>query len=404
MRKYRRLIVVGLLLGLVAFIGVTLFSDVSQLLEYARTFAWWIMLPVLGLRIVNWALRFVKWHFYLWLVGAQNVGLRDSASVYLFGMTLAASPGKAAEILKSFILKNLAGVPVATTLPVVFAERLSDGIAVLLLLAWVVASLTASQYWPLIGVGLALMLAGIVVLQVRPLCLWLLDLLARLPLLGRFARDFRLFYESSYRIVLLPSLFVAVGLGTAANALDGVGLYLILTALGQPATSATFFQALAATSLSVVTGSVSGSPGGIGASDLTITGILQHLTGPGVIPLGLSEAGFVTLLARFVQLWWGVLVGGVVALLFRKRLFSPGLDRTIAAGVMNGSKEGGAFAAYPAHLPFTKLMRFSPRNEARFVPDQAQKRLKRDGLGSCMTGEQHEQTRSGSDQSEQTAS
>ena len=390
MLKYRRLIVVGIILGLLTFIGITLFSDVSQLVKYAQGFPWWIMLPVLGLRIVNWALRFVKWHFYLWLVGAQNVSLGDSASVYLSGMTLAASPGKAAEILTSFILKNLAGVPVATTLPVVFAERLSDGIAVLLLLAWVVANLAASQYWPLVGVGLALMLAGIVVLQIRPLCLWLLDLLARLPFLGRFARDFRLFYESSYRIVLLPSLFVAVGLGTVANALDGLGLYLILTALGQPATSATFFQALAATSLSVVTGSVSGSPGGIGASDLTITGILQHLSGPGVVPLGVSEAGFVTLLARFVQLWWGVLVGGFVALLFRKRLFSPGLDRIIEAGAMNGSKENPAFAFSPPRLSLSKLMRFSRRNEVRFVPDQAQKRLKRDDLGSCMTGEQQE--------------
>jgi hypothetical protein len=253
-------------------------------------------------------------------------------------------------------------------------------------------------------VGLALILSGIVILQVRPLCLRLLDLLTRLPFLGRFARDFRLFYESSYRIVLLPSLVVAIGLGTAANALDGLGLYWILTALGQPATSATFFQALAATSLSVVTGSISGSPGGIGASDLTITGILQHLNGPGVIPLGLSEAGFVTLLARFVQLWWGVLVGGVVALLFRKRLFSPGLDRVIEAGVADGSKEVSAFAARPAQLAFTKLIRFSKRNEVRFAPDQAQKRLKSDGLGSRMTGEQHEQAHTGSDQSEQPAS
>jgi hypothetical protein len=390
MLKYRRLVVVGIILGLLAFIGITLFSDVSQLVKYAQTFAWWIMLPVLGLRIVNWALRFVKWHFYLWLVGARNVNLRDSASVYLSGMTLAASPGKAAEILKSFILKNLAGVPVATTLPVVFAERLSDGIAVLLLLAWVAANLAAAQYWPVIGIGLALMLAGIVVLQIRPLCLRLLGLLARLPLLGRFARDFRLFYESSYRIVLLPSLFVAVGLGTVANALDGVGLYLILTTLGQPATSATFFQALAATSLSVVTGSVSGSPGGIGASDLTITGVLQHVAGPGVIPLGVPAAGFVTLLARFVQLWWGVLIGGFVALLARKRLFSPGLDRIIEAGVTNEPKESSAFAFCPARLPFTKLMHFSLRNEVRFAPDQAQEHLKRDGLGSHMRGEQHE--------------
>jgi uncharacterized membrane protein YbhN (UPF0104 family) len=99
---------------------------------------------------------------------------------------------------------------------------------------------------------------------------------------------------------------------------------LILVTLGQPATTTTFFQALVATSLSVVAGSVSGSPGGIGASDLTITGTLQYL-----VKLSIAEAGFVTLLARFAQLWWGVLVGGIVALLFRKRLFPASLDEVI---------------------------------------------------------------------------
>jgi hypothetical protein len=47
----------------------------------------------------------------------------------------------------------------------------------------------------------------------------------------------------------------------------------------------------------------------------------------------------VTLLARFAQLWWGVLIGGVVALLFRKRLFSPGLDRIIEAGLTGEPNE-----------------------------------------------------------------
>jgi hypothetical protein len=93
-----------------------------------------------------------------------------------------------------------------------------------------------------------------------------------------------------------------------------------------------------------------------------------------------------------------------VALLFRKRLFSPGLDRVIEAGLMDGSKEASAFAVRPAQFAFAKLIRFSKRNEVRFAPDQAQKRLKRGDLGSRMPGEQHEQACTGNDQSEQPAS
>ncbi len=326
MRRYRRLIAVGIILGLLVFIAVTLLSDVSQLIKYAATFAWPVLILALGLRVVNWFLRFLKWHFYLWLVGVTRISAQDSAIVFVAGFPLSASPGKAAEVLKSFIVKNLTGTPVATTLPVVAAERLSDGIAELLLLAWAIINLAASQYWSIIGLGLIIIAAGIIVLQIRPLCRRVLDVLGHVPLFGRFARDFELFYESSYKIVLLPNLAVAVGLGAVANLLDGYGLYLILTALGQPATSTTFFQALAVVSLSVVAGSVSGSPGGIGASDLTITGTLQYIVG-----LSTAEAGFVTLLARFLQLWWGVLVGGIVAIVFRHRLFPPSLDDVIKA-------------------------------------------------------------------------
>ncbi|MFQ3535689.1 MAG: lysylphosphatidylglycerol synthase transmembrane domain-containing protein [Aggregatilineales bacterium] len=299
---------IGLSMGFLIFVSVALLSDLSALLVHATAFVWWIMLPVLLLRMINWALRFLKWHFYLWVVGVRNISVRASAAVFLTGFPLSISPGKVAEALKSVILQRLTGASIAQTLPVVASERLSDGMAVLLLIAWAILSLAAHEYWSVVLVGLGALLLGILILQHRWLCLALLGLLGRVPLVGRFARSFRVFYESSYQIVQLPNLIVAVGLGTLANVLDGLGLYLILIGVGLPPTAETFFQALLVISLSVVAGALSGMPGSIGASDLTITGTLQHLIG-----LSLPQAGFVTLLARFVQLWFGVLVGGVVA-------------------------------------------------------------------------------------------
>jgi uncharacterized protein (TIRG00374 family) len=325
MRRYHRLIIFGLLGGLLVFIFITLISDVSQIARYAQTFPWWLMLPILGLRMINWTLRFFKWHFYLNLVGVKGVSYRDSAAIFVTGFPLSASPGKAAEVLKSFILKNLYGVPVAATLPVVAAERLSDGVAVLVLTAWAIINLAgAAQYWPAVLISGGLIAALIFLLQFRPLCLALLNRLERAPMIGKFAHHAAAFYESSYKMVLLPNMIIAAGLGLLANVLDGIGVYLILVGLGQPPSMELFFQALLAISLSVIAGSVSGAPGGIGASDLTIGGVLISLVG-----LDRGQAGFATLLARFVQLWWGVLVGSVVAFFYRHRLFPPSLETVI---------------------------------------------------------------------------
>ncbi|MCC7206183.1 MAG: flippase-like domain-containing protein [Anaerolineae bacterium] len=326
MRKYRRLMLIGLGLGLFVVIVLMLLSDVEQLLHYALGFPWWVMIPALALRAVNWALRFVKWHFYLRLVGVRDLSAPDSAAVFLTGFPLAISPGKAAEILKSFILFTMTGAPVMATLPVVAAERFSDGLAVLLLIALAIVNLAAHEYWPIVLICLGLLGGGIVLLQIRPLCLAALRGLSRLPLVGRFTHSFELFYESSYRIVLLPNLIVASGLGFVANFLDGVGVYLILVGLGLPATAETFYQALLVISLSVVAGSLSGMPGAIGAADLTITGTLQKLVG-----LSVPQAGFATLLTRFVQLWFGVLVGGLVAFVFRRKLFPESLESVMQA-------------------------------------------------------------------------
>jgi uncharacterized protein (TIRG00374 family) len=326
MKQYRNKLLIGLALGFGVLAATMLISDVSQLAEQAVAFPWLIMIPVLGLRVVNWALRFAKWHYYLHIVGVKDLSVRDSSAVFVSGFVLALSPGKVAEVLKSLVIKSLTGTPVAVTLPVVGAERLSDGLAVLILLAISAVMLSADQYWPVIIIALIALGLLVALLQFRSLCLWLLDRAERLPLIRRIAGPLREFYESSYVIVQWQALFVAVGLGSVANFLDGVGVYLILRGLGQPATGETLFQALLVISLSVVVGALSALPGGLGAADFSIGATLRLVVG-----LNTAAAGFATLLARFVQLWWGVLVGMVVGFLYRHRLLSPELEAVIEA-------------------------------------------------------------------------
>src|SRR5205085_4209762 len=59
-----------------------------------------------------------------------------SALVFLSGFAMGLTPGKSGEITKSYWLREIAGpdrAPLARTAPIVFAERLVDGIAMLLL-------------------------------------------------------------------------------------------------------------------------------------------------------------------------------------------------------------------------------------------------------------------------------
>ena len=89
----------------------------------------------MGWALANYALRLVRWHYYLNVVGIR-IGLLPSAWVFVAGLSMVISPGRVGELTKSYFLKDKLDVPVARSAAVVVAERVMDVASVLLLSAW----------------------------------------------------------------------------------------------------------------------------------------------------------------------------------------------------------------------------------------------------------------------------
>jgi uncharacterized protein (TIRG00374 family) len=297
----------GLALGLAVIIALALAADVRAIAGRLNRFAWEYVPAILGLTLFNYALRFLKWHYYIRLIGARNVPWTESLRLFVGGFPLALSPGKLAEPVKALWLHRASGVPVARGVPVIVAERLSDGLAVLLLsTAGVVAY---PQYWPGFAAVLAAMLAVIVVSQWRSLALKLLAIGERVPLARRFSHHLREFYEGAYQLLGVKSTLLAVGLGVVSWLGEGIGFYLVLRGLDVPPSAQTASIAVFVLSFSTIVGAVSSLPGGLGAAEASIAGLL-------VLTLGVSQelAATATLLIRFFTLWFGVVLGlGVLA-------------------------------------------------------------------------------------------
>lgn len=310
----RNKLLIGLVFGLLVVLGLLLYTDLQELNRQLATFRWALLPAALGLTLFNYLLRFVKWHYYLRLIGVTEIRVLDSLALFVGGFTLAVSPGKVAEVLKSVVLKRMVGTPVSRSMPVVLAERLSDGLAMLLLAS--AGVLAYPQYWPVFAIVIGGLIVGITVVQVRPLALWLLDLAGRIPLVSRFASELEAFYESSYELLKLKNLAIAVGLGTVSWGGEGLAFYLVLLGLGLSPSADLLLQAVFILAFSTIVGAVSGLPGGLGAAEVSVGAMLQTLTG-----LGRGMAGTATLLIRFCTLWFGVLLGLASLLLFHKRLF-----------------------------------------------------------------------------------
>ncbi|MBN9391538.1 MAG: flippase-like domain-containing protein [Chloroflexi bacterium] len=319
--KIRGKIILSFLFGLAVVAVLAIVGDLSKMLEVLGSFQWWLVVPILLLTLMNYVLRFLKWHYYLKVVGngAEQISRGDSAVVFVGGMSMAMTPGKIGEFLKSYLVNQLNGTPMMVTAPIVVAERVSDGLA-MLILASLGVFFFENTFLRL--VLLAILLAAVVlfvVVQWRALALRLIGLLGRIPFLTSRATHLRNFYESSYRLFSPRSTLLAVGLGLLGWSGECLAFFLVMLGLGFPPSLLLLVQCTFILATSTLVGSVSMLPGGLGAADSSIGGLLlvavQGITS--------ATASAATLLIRFCTLWFGVTLGLVTLFVFRKRFDGP---------------------------------------------------------------------------------
>jgi len=297
-----RRLIPGLLFGFLVLLVLILVGDLRQVVAHVRRFRWELYPLVLALTLFNYLLRFIKWQFFLGQIGVRGLPVLQSARLFVAGFPLAVTPAKVGETLKGVWLNQMAATPTARGISVVLAERISDGLAMLVLST--IGVIAYRRYWPAFAIVLAILLSVIVISQIRPLALALIRFGERLPLVNRIAHSLHEFYEGSFSLFRPRVIFMAVGLGTVSWLAEGVGLYLILLGLGVPPSPATLSIAVFGLSFSTVVGAVSALPGGLGAAEASMVGMLVLLLG-----MGTDTATAATLLIRFATLWFGVALG-----------------------------------------------------------------------------------------------
>lgn len=316
LKSLQRPLIVSAVLALAVTVGLTAYGDASRVLQALRAFHWPLLVPVFLLTTWNYVLRWVKWHFYLRVLGIRP-SRADSVLVFLAGFSMALTPAKLGEWIKSLLLRQMTGAPISRTAPIIVAERLSDGLAVLLLAAGGIA--TYRLGWQMLGLFLIAGLGLIAVVQQRGLVEAALGYAGRFRRLGRLSGHARQLYESAYTLLQIRNLALAVGLGVVSWAGEGVAFSLVLAGLGIPWSPELLLQSTFILSTAILVGSASMLPGGLGAAEGSIAGLLLLLL---ALPPEIAVAA--TFLIRLCTLWLGVSLGFASLLALLPRLTSAG--------------------------------------------------------------------------------
>jgi uncharacterized protein (TIRG00374 family) len=329
----RRKLAIGFALGFAVVIGLILYGDIREIGRLLQSFRWSLVPAILGLTMVNYVLRGVRFHYYLHQIGIKHISFWPSFLVFMGGFALTVTPGKVGELIRVLWLKKLADADPAQAAPSTIVDRIVDGLAMAILAS--LGALVYPRYRPVVALLLGIIIGGVIISQIRPLAFWLLNAGEKIPFISKFIHHLHALYESTYELLRFKNLLVGTAIGFVSWSAEGIACYLILIGLGIPPAFNLMLVSIFILSLGSILGGISSLPGGLGAAEATMTGMLQVL-------INLSEdiAATATLLIRFFTLWFAVGLGILIIVIWRKKLFGRGTEELDLSSATLGINPG----------------------------------------------------------------
>ena len=299
--RFIRWFIIAIAGGTILYVGGSVWVGFEEMGEELQNFQWIYFVYALLLTLLNYGLRFVKWHYYIRRLNV-DIPVIDNAWNFVAGLSMAISPGKAGEVLKSYVIRERTGTPMAQTIPAVITERLTDAIAMLLLAGIGITTYAADQIHYVI-IPAIIALAGIGVLLHEGISLTIIDILGKIGPLSKITPKLKEMLKAMRTCVAPIALLWTTSLGFVAWGAECVAFQLIFIGLG---VQAPLDVCLFLYSFATIAGSAL-VPGGIGVADGALSfGALQYI--PNVVE---SQAVAAAFLVRIATMWFGVGLGSL---------------------------------------------------------------------------------------------
>jgi uncharacterized protein (TIRG00374 family) len=277
--------------------------------EALGKFNWGWAVLACGLAAVNYAIRFLRWHYYLRKVGVTTVRPADSLTVFLAGFALTVTPGKLGEAVKAVLLRASHRIPMARTAPIVIAERVTDLVALLLLA--LIGGVRRGVDPRFLIAGAILVVAGLIVVSVDPVAKAAIAIAGRMPLLRRFAHRFDEAHAHTAILLAPAPLVAATALAMVSWFFECLAFYFVVR--GFPGAHIDVLTATAFYSATTVAGALSFLPGGLVVTEAGMLTLLRRVG----IEKGIAMAA--TFVTRAATLWFAVALGLPALVLYTRR-------------------------------------------------------------------------------------
>ena len=290
-----------ILLSVIAFTSIGMWGDILKAGPALRNFSWYLIPLIAFFGFCNDLVKFFRWHVYLQKMGIR-IRAKKSLDIFLAGLSMSATPGKAGLLIKTQMLKGVTGHSMISTSPIIAAELYMDllGLSLISLLG---IGLLGNEIW------IALLLSMLPLLGLVPgIPGFAIGQLEKIPILSGRAVEMRKALDSIFGLFGVRVLIVSLTITLIAWASEGFALSLILRGLG-------FDVGIVTTTVlfgfSTLIGVLSMLPGGLMVTDASLMGLLVQTGIPN------TPAAVASIMARIFTLWLAVIVGSIFFIMHR---------------------------------------------------------------------------------------
>lgn len=297
MKRWQKPLVLSVVLAIALYFVGMVTTDFAATRAAVARMDWIAWALILGLSLLNYWLRYMRWSSYIRHFSHAQIPSLRHGMYYLSGFALSTTPGKAGEAIRSLYL-HPHGVGYHQSISALFVERLLDMLAITVLA--VMACIYFPQYQWVAVVTSVMAVGGLILLHQH----WAIDLLERqaekLGRLQKLVKHIVIMLRSAVLLMKSRQLVGGLLLGIVAWGGEGIGLYLILKAMGA---HVDLWLAVSIYGIAVLVGALSFLPGGLGGTEAAMT-LLLIASG-----VDKSTALAATLVCRVATLWFAVVLG-----------------------------------------------------------------------------------------------
>ena len=254
----------------------------------------------------GYLLRAIRWKHMLGELGI-NISIKSSILIYFTGYAYFLTPGRIGEVVRSQYLKDRHNIQVKQSAATVIVERFYDMVGIV-----IVAAATSAFIFDLISIYLAIsiIIVSYALIYEKKILQNLIKKFSKIRFINKFTDIIEESFNLIFTLLRPKTSIISTSLTIGSWILESIGVFVIFYSFGlEIGLVETIFIFV----LSTLVGSVTLLPGGVGATDGSIIGLLL-LHG-----LDYNELLLPVLVARFLMIWYPLVIGITANILVKKR-------------------------------------------------------------------------------------